>query len=357
MSKKTGQRLALLVVLTGVLALSAHAGSQYIFATFKGEDAPNEKLWIYTSADALNFTQFSDTGGYGGPTGVLRDPSIMKHTDGKYYVCHTVESWTSSTTNFAIAVSADLVHWAYLTTINVTVPNTFYAWAPEWFVDDDGTVNIIVNIGTIDGVSFKQYLFTAQNSTLTSWSGPVDMGIAPNHIDMFVVKVAGTYHAFIKNETTKFIEHAISSSLTGGWTWVGVNDWAGWGGGLEGPALIQMDNGQWRIYVDRYPYGGIWTATSPNLYSWSALTLCLSNARHGTVIKVPVTSQTMSVSAAGGNLTVSWPLPSLGLTLASNTNLTSAIWTTGSLTPQMVGNQWQVTVPMSGKQQFFRLQQ
>jgi hypothetical protein len=357
MPKKTGHRLALLVVLAGVLALSAHAGSQYIFATFKGEDVPEEKLWIYTSPDALNFTQFSDIGGYGGPTGALRDPSIMKHTDGNYYVCHTVESWTASSTNFAIASSADLVHWTYLTTVNVGVPDAFYAWAPEWFVDDNGTVNIIVNVGPIDGVDFRQYLFTAQNSNLTSWSGPVDMGIAPNHIDMFVVKVGGIYHAFIKNETTKYIEHAICPSLIGVWTWVGTNDWAGWGAGLEGPALIQMDNGQWRIYVDRYPYGGIWTATSTDLYSWSGLILCLSDARHGTVIKEPVSSQTISVSASGGNLTVSWPLPSLGLTLACNTNLTSDTWTNISLPPQMVGNQWQVTIPMSGNQQFFRLQQ
>ncbi|MGD0744584.1 MAG: glycoside hydrolase family 43 protein [Verrucomicrobiota bacterium] len=354
-SNKAGHGLALLVILASVLALPAHAGSQYIFATFKGEDVPDEKLWIYTSADALNFAEFSDTGGYGGPTGVLRDPSIMKHTDGKYYICHTVQSWTDSSTNFAIASSTDLVHWTNLTTINADVPGTYYTWAPEWFVDDDGTVNIIVNIGP-DDTNFKQYLFTAQNSELTSWSGPVDMGITPNHIDAFVVKVGGTYHAFVKNETTKFIEHATSSSLIGGWTWVGTDNWSGWGPGYEGPALIQMDNGQWRIYVELYPSGGIRTATSADLYSWSGLSFCLSGARHGTVIKEPVSSPTINVSASDGNMTLSWPLPSLGLTLVCNTNLTSGTWTEVSQPPQMVGSQWQVTVPMSGDQQFFRLQ-
>lgn len=358
MLKKAGNMLSLLVILTGVWGLPAHAASQYIFAAFKGDAAALEKLWLYTSTNGLNFTQFADTGGYAGPTGVLRDPSIMKYTDGKYYIAHTVQSWTTSSTNFAIAASTDLVHWTNVTTVNAGVPGTHFTWAPEWFVDDDGTVNIIVNIGPAGDSNFKPHLFTAQNRDLTSWSGPVDMGFGINYIDTFVAKVGGAYHAFLKNETTKYIEHATSSSLTNGWTWVGTGNWAGWGSGIEGPALVQMDNGQWRIYVDAYATGGgIKTATSADLNSsWSGLSTCLTGVKHGTVIKETVSSPLINVSASGGNLTLSWPLPSLGFTLGWSTNLASSAWTAVSPAPQMAGSQWQATVPVSGDQQYFRLQ-
>jgi hypothetical protein len=355
--KKTGKILPLLVILTGVLGLPAHAASQYIFATFKGDSAALEKLWIYTSTNGLNFTQFTDTGGYAGPTGVLRDPSIMKHTDGKYYIAHTVQSWITSSTNFAIASSPDLVHWTNVTTVNAGVSGTYFTWAPEWFVDDDGTVNIIVSLGP-QGSSFRPYIFTAQNSDLTSWSGPVDMGIGVNHIDTFVVKAGDTYHVFAKNETTKYIEHATSSSLTNGWTWMGTGNWAGWGSGIEGPALVQMDNGQWRIYVDAYSTGGgIKTATSADLNSsWSGLNSCLTGVKHGTVIKETAVSPLINVSASGSNLTLSWPLPSLGFTLGWSTNLVPSAWTAVSPAPQMVGSQWQATVSVSESARYYRLQ-
>jgi alpha-L-arabinofuranosidase len=67
-------------------------------------------------------------------------------------------------------------------------------------------------------------------------------------------------------------------------------------------------------------------------------------------------SPTINGSFLGGNLTLSWPLASAGFTLVSRTNLVSGTWVMVSPTPQIVGNQWQVTLPISGNAQFFRLQ-
>jgi hypothetical protein len=70
----------------------------YVFSTFTGDNAPGEKLSTYQSDDALHFTLVPDGGigapsisntGFGGPSGYLRDPSILKYTDGKYYVTYT----------------------------------------------------------------------------------------------------------------------------------------------------------------------------------------------------------------------------------------------------------------------------
>ena len=286
-------RLLTIASLTVAAATSSvHASTRYVYATFTGDAAANEKLFIYTSSDAVNFGLFAATG-YGGPTGVVRDPSIIKHTDGKYYVAHTVQSWTTTSTYFAIASSTNLINWTTVATVNAGVSGTAYTWAPEFFIDN-GTVKIIANLGDAS-YNFKPYIYTAQNSSLTSWSGPVDMGIGTNHIDTFVVKSGTTYHAYVKNESTKYIEHATASSVTGPWTWVGTGNWAGWGSGVEGPALVQMDGGTWRIYVDSYSTGGgIKTASSSNLSSWSALgTVGVSPSgviRHGTVLKETITT-------------------------------------------------------------------
>src|SRR5690606_3040437 len=61
-----------------------------------------------------------------------------------------------------------------------------------------GTVRIIVSIAqTTCSDCFRPYIFTAQNSSLTSWSGPAPMGgLGYHYIDTYVVKSGSTYHAF-----------------------------------------------------------------------------------------------------------------------------------------------------------------
>jgi hypothetical protein len=262
-----------------VAASSALAQTTFIYPTFKGDAAADQELWIYTSTNGTSFGVFADTN-FRGPTGVLRDPTMIKHSDGRYYIAYTVQSWTTQSTHFNIASSSDLRSWTHVASVNAGVSGTAYTWAPEFFVEG-GTVRLIVSLGTANH-QFRPHIYTAQNSSLTSWSAPVNAGIGANYIDMFVVKSGSTYHAFIKNETTKFIEHFTSSSLTGGWT----NRGTLFNSGHEGPAVTQMDNGSWRIYVDRFTNGGIWTATSTDLNAWSGLSsVSCPGCRHGTALR------------------------------------------------------------------------
>jgi hypothetical protein len=263
--------------------------SGYVFSTFTGDDAAGMKLSIYTSADALYFTLLSNTE-FGGSSGYIRDPSIMKYSDGKYYVAYTdplTDSCCGKEDHFSIATSTDLVHWTNLTTVKAGVPGVAHTWAPEWYIEGE-TVYITANIDTLNTDSdFKPYLFTALDSTFTSWSGPVPLGFGPNYIDTFVLKVGATYHAFAKNETTRYCEHATAPALDGPWTFVGTGDWAGWGSGMEGPAVVQLDDGTWRIFMDGQGDLPFVTATSPDLSKWSAW-IALPGlgdvVRHGTVI-------------------------------------------------------------------------
>ena len=280
-----------LLGLSFAIALSANCGvasaaTRYVFATFLGDDASKEKLSLYTSKNGLDFTLLSNTS-YAGPTGVLRDPSIMKHSDGQYYIAYTLKSWTTTSASFAIASSPDLKTWTFRTEVPAQVANVKDTWAPEWFKDTDGSIHLIVSIDT-STTQFKSYLYTASDASLSQWDAPTPLGIGPNYIDTFVVKVGAQYHAFTKNETSKFIEHATAAALTGPWTFVGTGDWAGWGSGKEGPALFQLDSGQWRLFMDCYGNCGYLQASSTDLTKWSGsstVPVLSGVVRHGTVLR------------------------------------------------------------------------
>ena len=112
------------------------------------------------------------------------------------------------------------------------------------------------------------YLMTALDSSMRVWSPPVPLiGIGADHIDTTIVKVGSVYHAFTKNETKKFIQHATATSLLGPYSFVAPGDW---GAFVEGPAVIQLPNGAWRLYLDSYKSGKYLTSDSTNgLASWT----------------------------------------------------------------------------------------
>ncbi len=198
-------------------------------------------LDVYESEDGTGFQPLR-LSAYRPPSGVVRDPSIFRHTDGFYYLTYT----TIDGANIGFARSSDRMDWKFLGAWPVPFccaflpgtgdgtgsasppgssgsagfsdgpslsPFTTKAWAPEWFVDGD-RVNVILSMST--GGGFVPYLMTALEPSLRLWSPPVPLaGIGADHIDTTVVKVGSTYHAFTKNETKKVVEHAVASSVTG----------------------------------------------------------------------------------------------------------------------------------------------
>ena len=67
-------------------------------------------------------------------------------------------------------------------------------------------------------------------------------------------------------------------------------------------------------------------------------------------------SPIVGLSTSGTNLLMSWAGGSAGFTLQSSTNLASGNWTTvTSPVPQIVGTNWQITLPPTNGMQFFRL--
>ncbi|KUO14295.1 hypothetical protein AQJ91_47665 [Streptomyces dysideae] len=171
---------------------------------------------VYQSDDATDF-RLAKSSAYTPPSNRIRDVSIFKHTDGLYYITYTTHTWQDVSPTVGFARSSDRVNWTFLYDYTVPIANLSRAWAPEWFVDSDGSVNIILSCSTTnDQWTFSTYRWRATNPSLTAWSSPVAMsGLGANHIDTFIVKIGSTYHAFPKNETTKYIEYATASNLDG----------------------------------------------------------------------------------------------------------------------------------------------
>jgi hypothetical protein len=65
----------------------------------------------------------------------------------------------------------------------------------------------------------------------------------------------------------------------------------------------------------------------------------------------------VSAAASGGNLTLLWPVASAGYTVMTTTNLAASNWTPVAVTAQIVGGQWQITIPFSQDARYYRLQQ
>ncbi|WP_068272969.1 glycoside hydrolase family 43 protein [Aldersonia kunmingensis] len=271
-------------------------------------------LDVYESWDATQF-QPARLSAYRPPSGLVRDPSIFRHTDGLYYLTYT----TVDGANIGFARSNDRINWTFLGNWPVPLccaflpgtgdgtgsasppgssgsagssdgpslsPFTTKAWAPEWFVDGD-RVNVILSMST--GGGFVPYLMTALDPGLRIWSLPVPLGgIGADHIDTTVVKVGSTYHAFTKNETRKIIEHAVAPSATGPYSFVPPGNW---GTLVEGPAVVQLPNGAWRMYFDAYVEGKYFYSDSTDgMQTWSPrqeLPGVSGKVRHAGVMREP----------------------------------------------------------------------
>jgi beta-galactosidase GanA len=280
-------RSPLLLGLTAaLLATSALADpARYTMTAFT--NASQSNMSVYDSADGTRFSLKKPLA-FTPPKGLIRDPSVMKHTDGWYYIAYTT-GWSGDT--IGLARSKDMVDWTYLRDVKIEVPGVTNSWAPEWFVDDDGSVNLILSVSTTGQKGqFKAYRLAATDGSLLNWSAPTVLsGLGPNVIDTFVVRQDSLYQAFVKNETTKYIELWTAPSLDGPWQPKGTGDWAGWGPRLEGPAMARTPDGGWRIYFDAYQDKRYWYSDSKDGFrTWTPKTELpelSGTVRHFTVLK------------------------------------------------------------------------
>ena len=264
---------------------------RYTMVAFSNSSARD--MDVYESSDGTDFRLVKEAA-YRPPSGFVRDPSIFKHSDGHYYITYT----TADGAKIGFARSRDRLNWTHLTDWPVPFccaflpgtgdgkgpnpppfvtgsagfkdgpslsPFTKKAWAPDWIVDG-GRVSVVFSMST--GGGFVPYLMTALDPGLRIWGVPVPLnGIRADHVDTTIVKVGSKFHAFTKTETKKVIDHTVASAVRGPYSYAAPGKW---GTLVEGPAVTQLPNGTWRLYLDSYAAGKyLYSDSADGLRTWS----------------------------------------------------------------------------------------
>ena len=284
-------------------AINLTTENGYLISYF-GENDVGQDLILAYSKDGINFKQI--TRFVPPTTNTIRDPSILHHKNGWWYVCHTNTPYGNGfvAEKFNLIKSRDLINWYQVGRIGFDgVAN----WAPEFFVDDDGSVHIIGST-TLTG-SFQPYIFSALDDDLNTWSAGQKIQGAFNSaststsstwIDGCMFKVGAEYHLIIKDETAehRWLSIFKSTSLKSGFDTIvkdGAQSWGAISQKVEAPCIVKMDNG-YRIYADGLPtyQGGLGQFLMYQDFDanfnpiTNDVTKITSDTpmRHGTVIKV-----------------------------------------------------------------------
>lgn len=297
---------------------------RFLLATFKNDE---QQLRIMATTNAAEFSGYTQGPVYTPPPGNnLRDPSLI-HFRGRYYVCHTAGNFGAAN-YFSVLVSDDLRTWTHLTDVSMAaIGNVRWAWAPEWFLDDDGSLHVLVSASTTEQITIKHNIYEvhpAAPDDLTQWTSPVEVtgpaAFPPwtgsdtwvGTYDPYVVKRGGIYWMFFFNVRSSCIELAWSTtSLTGPYEPSRTGNWQGIGNYKEGPTVMYLGGGRWRmIYADAiYSYLS-YTDSTDNWATWSAPTPLRFPEFAGSPDQLRINHGTMIMAPGGLDLDVRIESPS-----------------------------------------------
>ncbi len=275
--------------------LQKYFAYNYLWGCFSNNDS-TEKLHMLYSADGVTWGEYPVS--YAPPgTDSVRDVNLVQ-ANGQYYAMHTAQGSTSGSPSggsfkpssyFDIASSPDLQNWTWLASVDCSAivgSNTnSRTWGPKWVASDvNFGLHVVVALSTGgDSGPFAPYVVYPTNSSFTTWSTPVALrfaGSPGNTIDNVIRIVNGTWFQFYKiddrvTQTNDLIEYATATVWNGTYTVQTTGNWAGWSYGVEGCSFLQLSNGNYQIYLDRYSagtgYAYSYTTAFPS-GAWSTLT-------------------------------------------------------------------------------------
>jgi len=243
---------------------------RFILSTFRNAD--QTKLYIATSFDGRHYEPITGAPVYTVVDGTgLRDPSLIRH-QGLWYICYTAGpvGGLGRADYFRIISSADLVNWTHVKDVSLAaVPHTRYTWAPEWFVEEDGRVHVLVSASHWYTNEHQLYeLHPLDLGDLAGpWSDPVrlhgsafpeftpskspestqDQSQRVGAYDEYVLKLGQIYHLWYFNRPTSSLAHATAPALTGPYTPTVVSNLYGTGTWKEGQTMIYLGGAAWRF--------------------------------------------------------------------------------------------------------------
>jgi len=262
-----GSILGLLITLLAASPPQQCPASGWVLPTFQGT---LEQLIIAYSADGINYP--SECAVVMPVPGETRDPSLYKDGSGMWWLV------TTRIGGFQLLSSSDLKVWSAATTVSIPVTGAVQWWAPEWVVDVDASVHVVLAVAIADTYHFQIYEIHPTASDMSAWSAaqPIVVAGVTNLIDPFVNLHSGVYSIWYKNGSSLGdIAYATSTTLLGPYTSPTV---LSFGGAEEGPSVFWTGGNTWRLYFDKcgavdsclYTTGELYYTTSTdNWATWS----------------------------------------------------------------------------------------
>lgn len=252
--------------------------SRYLLVHFTGESQDGEQIHFAVSEDGYRWNDLnrsrpvllSDVGDKG-----VRDPSIVRTADGKFYILATDlriannKGWQAAmhagSTSIVIYESTDLVNWSAPRLVNIAgaVPQAGCAWAPEAIYDEE-TGDYVVYWTTISpaGGKDKPRIYYSRTRDFATFSAPqlyIDRPGDNGLIDTQIVKddnPASKYRYYRASGDGEITIEG-SNRILGEWTTLGNLRAVGLTGkDVEGPILFRLTgSGEWGLWVDQYAKG------------------------------------------------------------------------------------------------------
>lgn len=296
-------KLTLIVVMFTIAGAPAQEKKDvYVFSYFKnnGEDG----LHLAFSLDGYRWQSLKNDSSFLTPTAgkdkLMRDPCIIRGSDGKFHMVWTV-SWNEKGIGYASSI--DLINWSEQRYIPVMEheDSAKNCWAPEIFYDNNSKEYMIYWATTIPGKfpstdnmgddKYNHRMYFVTTKDFKTFSGAkllYDQGF--NVIDATIQKNGSSYLMFLKDETRnppqKNLRVATSTSLVGNYSKPSAPiTGAYW---AEGPTVLRLGS-QWIVYFDKYTMHTYGAVTSTDLVKWTDISDKVGfpkGARHGTVFRI-----------------------------------------------------------------------
>lgn len=251
----------------------------YLFAHFREKTTPlGEQIYFGLSQDGYNWEAVNDglpvLWAYYGDKGV-RDHTIVRHQDGKFYILATdlslaygfrnqyKQSWQeigeNGSKHLSLWESSDLVNWSEQRLVKVASDDLGCAWAPDIIYDrqEDDYIIHWSSSNRQDGYK-KKCIYYARTKDFEHFSDPEvlyekeDSGV----IDSAMYEEDGLYYLFVKSEGNPSTMILLcSTSTTGPWERVDAFDEAMAlieQGMYEAPTMLRTADGRCVLFIDYY---------------------------------------------------------------------------------------------------------
>lgn len=260
--------------MSGVLAASARRRRAGVgLATFNTSDP---RGWVLSSVDGKAFSTIQGMVPYADPDPafVVRDPAVIRTPTGwlmAYTRAAAASQFAGPFYTWGLAKSQDLKAWAFVRDISPGIEGTLRIWAPDLMLEG----STLYCYWALDSGTRGQWVQYADLSDLSTWSTPSQVaGLMSPVIDMHLQPDgAGAYVGIVKDESSKNLHVIRGNSPLGPFAYDPVRiptiidgTWKA----SEGPYLLRLPAGTWRLYLDFMLDGGTaWMETS-DFTTWTS---------------------------------------------------------------------------------------